>query len=101
MMVGATPFTLDPAAKKLQLTLAPVIASWLWQKDGTLTFTFLGAIDVTYVMPAKKNSWEAVITSYVLEGPAGKVHVDGPLVPSPIAEDVRALKYSAITVTLK
>jgi len=101
MMVGATPFSLDPSTKKLQLSLSPAIASWLWRSDGTLVFKFLGAVQVTYVMAAKKNSWEASVKSYVLEGPGGQTTVLGPTVPSPIAEDVRSLKYSAITVTLE
>ena len=86
----------------LQLSLAPVIASWLWRDDGTLLFKFLGAIDVTYVLESKKNSWEATITSYELEGADGKkTKVEGPTVPAAIAKDVRALKYSAIKVTLE
>lgn len=47
MMFGAAPFVLD-ADEKLRLALTPVISSWLWKADGTLTFTFLGAIEVTY-----------------------------------------------------
>ena len=101
MMVGAAPFTLDEHGA-LQLSLAPVIASWLWRDDGTLLFKFLGAIDVTYVLESKKNSWEATITSYELEGADGKkTKVEGPTVPAAIAKDVRALKYSAIKVTLE
>lgn len=102
MMVGVAPFTLGGASgQSLQLKLEPAIASWLWRPDGTLSFRFLGAIDVTYVLPSKKDSWEATIQGYVLEGRNGeKVTVDGAVVPSPIAEDVRALKYSKMTVTL-
>lgn len=100
MMVGATPFSIAPKTKELQLTLSPAISSWLWREDGTLTFKFLGTIEVTYVMTAKKNSWEAAISSYDLHGPDGTVHVDGASVPSPLAGEVRNLKYSSITVTL-
>ena len=101
MMVGASPFSVDADSKKLQLALEPAIASWMWRADGTLQFTFLGAIDVTYVMASKKNSWEANVKSYDLTGAVGKVHVDGPAVPSPLAEEVRGLKYTAMTVTLE
>jgi hypothetical protein len=99
MMAGPTPFTLD-AGGKLQLSLAPVIASWLWKEDGTVAFTFLGAVEVTYHVAAKKNSWELKIQSYDLTGPEGSVHVDGPVVASPLAEEVRALKFKSITVSL-
>ena len=51
-------------------------------------------------MKAKKNSWDSAIASYDLHGKDGTVHVDGAVVPSPLAEDVRDLKYSSITVTL-
>merc|ERR1712228_404235 len=94
MMVGETPFTLDDEGK-LQLSLAPVIASWMWREDGTLTFKFLGSMQVIYVSAAKKNSWETSIKSYELEKPDGtKQKVHGAVVPLPMAEDVRGLKYS-------
>ena len=99
MMVGPAPFTLDDAGK-LQLALQPVIADWMWRSDGTLLFKFLGAIQVTYVNPAKTNSWEAKVTGYTLEGPAGTLKVDGPAVPAAIAADVRKLLYTKMTVTL-
>ena len=107
MMVGAAPFRLD--AGKLSLCLEPVIAKWLWRDDGTLAFKFLGAVDVTYVSAGKGNTWEAAgehgnalkpVKSYDLEGPSGKVHVDGACVGGQLAEDVRGLKYTSMTVTL-
>lgn len=100
MMVGASPFSLDSHSKALQLSLQPIIANWLWRDDGTLTFKFLGAIDVTYVCAAKANSWEVSIKSYDLDGPGGKMHVEGPIIASQVAKEVRDLKYTAITVTL-
>jgi len=99
MMLGAAPFSLDSEGK-LQLALEPVIASWMWQKDGTLLFKFLGAVEVTYVSKSKKNSWESTVTGYELTGESGTETVAGAAVPSPMAADVRALKYSAIKVTL-
>jgi hypothetical protein len=99
---GAAPFSIDPTTKKLQLALSPVIASWLWKEDGTLIFKFLGAIQVTYVCASKKNSWETKVTSYELEDTDGeRVLVNGATVSSQMAEDVRSLKYSAMTVTLE
>jgi hypothetical protein len=82
MMVGPTPFTTD-AKGALQLSLAPVIASWMWREDGTLLTKFLGSIQLTYVMKAKKNSWDAKIKSYDIEGDGGtalglKVRPDPP-----------------------
>lgn len=101
MMVGVAPFTLDANTRELQLAFAPAIASWMWKADGTLSFKFLGAVDVTYVSASKKNSWEQSIQKLELESKDGtKKTVDGPVVPSSIAKDVRALKYKAITATL-
>lgn len=100
MMVGAAPFTLD-AAGELQLELKPVIAPWMWRDDGTLMFKFLGKIDVTYVMAAKKSSWESKIVKYALDGPAGQVSIDGPTVPKEYAAQVRGLGFTTMTVTLE
>lgn len=99
MMVGPTPFSLS-ADKKLQVSLAPVIADWMWRDDGTLNFKFLGSIDVTYVMSSKKNSWESTIKSYDLKDASGATtHVDGSVVPSPLAQAVRDIKFTSMTVT--
>ena len=100
MMAGETPFTLD-AHGTLQLSLAPIIPSWFWREDGTLVFKFLGAIDVTYVNTAKKNSWEATVKSYQVSGPLGEVHIDGPVVPATTAAEIRKLMYTTMTVTLE
>ena len=62
---------------------------------------FLGKVAVTYVLPSKKNSWEASVKSYTLEGPTGKLHFDGPTVPAAAAADVRGLVYTKMTVTLE
>ena len=47
MMAGASPFSLG-AGDTLQLALAPAIASWLWKADGTVSFTFLGAVSHSF-----------------------------------------------------
>ena len=100
MMLGRTPFTTD-ADGALQLSLEPVIADWMWRSDGMIDFRFLGAIDVTYVSETKAASWKSTIKSYTLVAADGtKTKVDGAVVPSPIAEDVRALKFASMTVTL-
>jgi hypothetical protein len=102
MMFGPKPFTTNGAGK-LQLALAPVISSWMWKEDGTITCNFLGSIDLTYVMAAKKDSWEAKIKGYVLSAGHGTkdVHIAGAVVGLPHALDVRNKKYTTITVTLE
>ena len=95
MMLGAAPFSLD-ADGKLQLQFAPVISSEWWRDDGTLSFRFLGGVDVTYVFPAKKDSWSAAIKSYEFGGKK----VDGGTLGEEDALDVRNLKYASMTVSL-
>ncbi|KAL1526064.1 hypothetical protein AB1Y20_020885 [Prymnesium parvum] len=99
MMAGAAPFSLN-ADGKLQLALRPIVADWMWRDDGTINFKFLGNIDVTYVLHSKKNSWEATVQSYVLHAADGDLKIDGEVIPMPAAEQVRNMKYSAITVFL-
>ena len=42
----------------LELKLAPVLASWLYDDTNALTFTMLGSIQVTYHFPdAETNSF--------------------------------------------
>ena len=100
MMTGPAPFQTD-AQGALALALAPVIADWMWKEDGTLVTRFLGKIEVTYVMKAKKNSWDAKVKSYEIRGGGKTVHVDGATVGMPTALDVRNLLYTSMTVTLE
>jgi len=103
MMFGETPFSVDKDGA-LQLTLMPAVASWMWREDGTITFKFLGAVDVTYVYPAKKDSWTASVASYELyasKEDTDPVRIDSGVVPAKEAAAVRDLKYEAITVTLE
>ena len=40
----------------LQLKLEPVLPSWLFDDDGKISFTFLGAVNVTYINPSMVNT---------------------------------------------
>ena len=67
--------------------------------SGTSTTT--PAALAKYVSETKAPSWKSTIKSYTLVAADGtKTKVDGAVVPSPIAEDVRALKFASMTVTL-
>uniref|UniRef100_A0A7S0PZ02 Cellobiose phosphorylase n=1 Tax=Coccolithus braarudii TaxID=221442 RepID=A0A7S0PZ02_9EUKA len=100
MMAGPSPFTLA-ADGTLQLSLQPVISTWMWREDGMLTFSFLGAVQVTYVSASKHDSWASTISRYELTTADGTQLVEGAVVPAPLAEQVRNLKFSKIKVTLK
>lgn len=106
MMMGAAPFALSEAAE-LQLRPLPAIASWMWTDAGTLTWKFLGAIDVTYVNEAKTPTWgpdAAAIAKYELfeskDAQNAAVTVEGSALPAPHAGNVRDLKYPKITITM-
>mmetsp|Transcript_15716 Transcript_15716/g.48869 ORF Transcript_15716/g.48869 Transcript_15716/m.48869 type:complete len:441 (-) Transcript_15716:2600-3922(-) len=106
MMMGEQPFVLDDDGE-LALALKPAIADWMWTDEGTLTFRFLGAVDVTYVNEDKTATWgpdAAAIAKFELfthaDDRAPAVTVQGGVLPAPHAANVRALKYAAIKVTL-
>jgi hypothetical protein len=106
MMMGETPFVVDSDAQLL-LNLQPAIAEWMWTDEGTLTFKFLGAIDVTYVNEAKTATWGeegATIAAWELYATAetdkpSATH-SGSMLPSPHAANVRALRYPKIKITM-
>ena len=53
MMAGGQPFFLRNGA--LCLRFRPALPGWLFDKDGKLTFTFLGQVPVTYHNPARRD----------------------------------------------
>lgn len=57
MVAGPSPFTVNDK-NQLQLKLSPILPSWLFHSDGTLSFTFLGRVQVTYHNPDKMDTWK-------------------------------------------
>jgi len=53
MMAGGQPFFLRNGTLCLQFR--PALPGWLFDKDGKLTFTFLGQVPVTYHNPARRD----------------------------------------------
>jgi len=101
MMAGQTPFSLDDEGA-LQLTLKPVIASWMWSDEGTVSFTFLGSTTVTYHNEAKSDTYgddsppaKKVFVSFV-EPTMEQVAIEGGVIPKEYAEMVRDKLVSAI-----
>jgi len=99
MTSGKTPFTLDPSGR-LRFRLSPVLPGWLFR--GTeFGFRFLGSIDVTYVNPGRKNTWEGIRPiSYRLTAGGREETIHGEWVPEPFASLIRDKKVGKITVTL-
>ena len=55
MMVGIKAFTYKH--KELILSLRPILPGWLFNKEGKVTFKFLGKINVCYHNPKKTNTY--------------------------------------------
>jgi hypothetical protein len=53
MMAGRQPFFLENG--RLHLTFRPALPGWLFDKEGKLTFTFLGRVPVTYHNPEHRD----------------------------------------------
>jgi len=82
----------------LELKLAPVLASWLYDDANALTFTMLGSIQVTYHFPdAETNSWDCFATNTEVTFLDGSVAYFGlGTIPSPVAKQVRNLEVASI-----
>jgi hypothetical protein len=99
MTSGKTPFTLGSDGR-LRFALSPVLPAWLF-KDGVFEFRFLGAIDVTYLNLARKNTWEGVRPlSYRIVAGGREESVSGESVGEPWASLIRDRKVQKLVVTL-
>jgi len=99
VMVGAQPFRLS-AASTLELALRPAIPADLF-RNNTVSFKFLGVVDVTYHNPGMLDTWTTLprkISLTPFDGDFEPVDINGPSVPMPYSEDVRNLEYSSIDV---
>ena len=85
----------------LTLALKPTLPSWLFDDAGDLSFTFLGAVNVTYHNPDFINTYDdGVVVTHVsitdVGGTKKQFYSTGGVIPSPYAEDVRGGKYPFI-----
>ena len=99
LMAGKQPFRMGPA-NTLELALRPAIPVKLFKKDNTVTFKFLGAVDVTYHNPGLLDTWTTLPVKIILTraDTKEKITLSGPTVPMPYAEEVRNLEHSHIDV---
>lgn len=102
VMAGPRPFVMRDG--QLSLELQPALPGWLFDDAGTVTFTFLGACQVTYANGGRADTFgprAAVPQRMRLEFTDGRVvEIDGPIAAAPYAEQVRAGQVRAIQVTL-
>jgi len=100
MMAGQRPFLLDDG--KLCLAFRPTLPGWLFDKDGKLTFTFLGRVPVTYHNPDRRDIYPNDRLSarrLVLHLPDGRqVELDTGMIGESYAQMVRAGEIAKIDV---
>lgn len=98
MMAGQTPFSVDLNGALL-LTLQPVLPGWLFTEEGTVTFTFLGEVKVTYHNPSKADSWTLTpkSTTVVYKDRTSNTFTEG-IIRGKVAESVRSLNVATIDI---
>ena len=98
MFMGKTPFTLDNSGQ-LQLHFSPALPGWLFNDDGSASFTFLGSIEIIYHNPLKLDSWTIIPKSATVMYADGSVVVaSDAIIRGSLAEDVRTYKVANINV---
>lgn len=101
LMAGRQPFAMEKGTLKLRLH--PILPGEFFTAEGELRFTFLGKCVVTYLNPARKDTFApgVRVQNYVLHLLDGEqITIEGDSVPALYAEMVRAGKVPAIQITL-
>lgn len=98
MMAGQNPFVIENG--DLCLRLKPALPGWLFDKDGIVSFTFLGQCQVTYFNPSHANTYadSIHIRSMNIYSEAGKIEIQGDIIGPPHASLVREGKIRQIEV---
>ena len=98
MMAGEKPFGVDPSGT-LILSLRPILPGWLFTEEGTVTFTFLGEVQVTYHNPSKADTWNITPTSttVVYKDKTTYTTTDATL-HGKVAASIRNLEVSSIEI---
>jgi hypothetical protein len=104
MNAGKKPFFLD-GKKLLNLRFKPVLAGWLFKKDGTYSFNFLSKTLVVYHNQKKRDTFGksgVKVTKIALCDEKGKtLEFPTDTIPSPHAERVRAQEVDRIDIYLE
>ena len=100
MFIGSNPYSLDDNGE-LQFQLVPALPDWLFygydesdevssDEEYVASFKLFAAIEVTYHNSLRSSLFGIPPKKYVVTYKDGsKVKVDGPYVPSKVAEDIR------------
>lgn len=98
MMAGQKPFSVDSNGGLL-LSLQPVLPGWLFTEEGTVSFTFLGEVKVTYHNPSKEDSWTMSPKSSIVvyKDQTSTTFAEG-IIRGKVAESVRSLNVATIDI---
>ncbi len=104
MNAGLNPFWLDKTGQ-LYLTFKPILAGWLFDKQGEYAFNFLSQIRVTYHNPKRKNTYsgktaQATIKKIILWENNTPIVFNSAVIPSLYAQAVRSRQIKKIDVYL-
>jgi hypothetical protein len=103
MMIGRNPFRVVNG--NLVLSLDPRLPGWLFDDEGRVSFRFLGKTDITYINPAKKDTYGAnqgaVSNIKVTLNSGEDYEYAGNTIPSPIAERIRSGEAASITAAIE
>ncbi|MFH1338733.1 MAG: cellobiose phosphorylase, partial [Candidatus Omnitrophota bacterium] len=91
--VGRNPFFINGKGE-LNLKFSPVLAGWLFRKDGTYGFNFLSSIKLTYRNPGRRNTFgkKAVAVKRVSfkDKNGNDVQIQSDIIPAPYAGQIRS-----------
>lgn len=98
MMAGEHPFSVED--ETLQLCLQPKLPGWLFDENGELSFTFLGACTVTYINPNRNNTYDqnSRIENIRLYLDEKVVEIKGDVIKAPYALMVRDGQINKIEI---
>jgi hypothetical protein len=101
--VGQNPFFLNER-NELNLRLAPILPGWMFKKDKTYSFNFLGSIKVIYHNSKRKDTFgknAASIKKILIKNRDGQTkEISSNTIPSPLAEQIRSRLITQIEIFL-
>ncbi|HEX2927345.1 MAG TPA: cellobiose phosphorylase [Ruminiclostridium sp.] len=103
MMAGRNPFIYEEG--QFSLILSPLLPCWLFDKQGRVSFNFLGRTKVSYINPHRKNTYGedgVKPEKYVLTNREGKtINIEDCRITGRYAYQIRDGEITSIDVFLK
>lgn len=103
MNIGTKGFFLNNQ-NELNFLFAPLLPGWLFNKNGTYSFTFLGKTKITYYNPKRKNTFgrnaPKINSIKFLDNQGNNVEINSNTLPSAYAEQLRSQKLTNINIYL-